>query len=320
MKYSRLALLFLLLHISNKAWSEQTAFKCAGSVILLMDSSSAASINILPDAYVKELSPFDLAIRLDKSPVGLTHDDYLMRAASDSRDWPQDEQEQLRKAFGSIDSFAKASGAKLHLPDTVMMIKSTCSAEFGAEGYTRGNRIMLNTSAEPISLHIVAHELWHVISRLNERVRNDAYTVFHFRKCNNIEYKAAMNGRVITNPDCPFIANYVTVKKDGKSWDVAPVLYSKDDYAPGYVMMEHVNIGLLAFTGDDSHKKPLMKDGQPVILELDNTPDFLTQVGANTQYVLHIEEIAAEHFAALVAGKRLHQMEFVTGMREVLMR
>ncbi len=313
------AALCLAMHIAP-AWSKQITFPCAGSTIVLMDSASAANINVQADAYTRELTPFDLAIRFDKTPDKLSQRDYLHKAAVDARNWPADEQAQLRLAFGRIDSFAKASGVRLHMPDTVKMIKTSGGEEFGAEGYTRGNRIMLNTAAQPIGLHLVAHELWHVISRGDEKVRNDAYAVFHFKPCNNIVYKPAMHNHVITNPDCPYLQHYVHIDKDGAGSDVAPVLYTKEDYHPGFVAMQSASIGLLALTGDDAHKQPLMKDGEPVIYEIETSPDFMKQIGMNTQYLLHIEEIAAEHFAALVGGMKLRQMEYVEGMKAALMQ
>jgi hypothetical protein len=309
----------LLLCTSISAYAQKT-FPCAGSIILLMDSASAAATNLQPDAYSHELTSFDLAIRFDKMPETLKQEDYLKKAATSVRDWPDDEQAKLKDAFDQIDAFVKKTGVHLHLPDTVKMIKTTAAEEFGAEGYTRGNRIMLNTKAEPIGLHLVAHELWHVISRLNEPLRNEAYAVFHFRPCNNIAYKPALHNQVITNPDCPFLQHCVRIEKDGSKQDVAPILYSKDAYKQGAVMLQGASVGLLALTGDDHHKQPLMKDGQPVVYELEAVPDFTKQIGMNTAYVLHVEEIVAEHFASLAEGRQLKQMEYVAGLKTVLMK
>ena len=322
MKYrfhALLLLLALLIHPQPASSRSSLTFSCAGSVISLLDSADAAAISIRPDAYTREHTSFDRSIRFDK-PDGLTEADYLQAAAKNVRTWPAAEQAQLRKAFAAIDSFAKASGLKLHLPDTVKMIKSTAGEEFGAEGYTRENRIMLNTGAQPISTHLVAHELWHVISRANAAVRTHAYAAFHFKPCNNIVYKPALNDQVITNPDCPYLLHYISVEIEGKQQDVTIALYSKTGYQPGYTIDKYVNIGLLALSGDDTHKKPLIKDGKPVIYELTETPDFLKKVGMNTDYILHVEEITAEHFAALVTGKQLPQMEYVNGVKKALMK
>jgi hypothetical protein len=317
MKYFLSSLCLLaVLHADGKPIS----LRCAGSTIVLMDSTSAALDNSRPDAYTATLTPFDLAIRFDKAPGSLSQKDYLSRSAHEMRDWSADEQSKLKEAFGQIEAYVKKTGLHLHMPDTVKLIRTAGAEEFGAEGYTRGNRIMLNTGVQPIDLHLVAHELWHVISRMNENVRNDAYAVFHFKPCNNIDYKGALKGQVITNPDCPTLQHYVSVSKDGKTVDVAPVLYTKEAYSPGFSAMQHASIALLALTGDDSHKQPMMKEGQAVVYEFNDVPDFFQKAGMNTQYVLHIEEITAEHFAALLGDVKMRQMEYVDGLKAVLIK
>ncbi len=294
-----------------------TYFSAAGSTIALVDHMAAAAISLHPDDYTRALTPFDLSIRLDKA-TGLQETDYLQLAAADVQDWPAGEETQLRSAFAGIDTVLKAQHLNLHLPDTILLIKTTGKTEFGSEGWTRANRIMLNTGAQTITLHLVAHELFHVISRYNERTRNAAYAVFHFKPCNNIVYKPVLKGQVITNPDCPFIKHYITLKTDSASQDAALILYSKKAYHKGYTMYDYMTIGLLALTGDDGHKKPLLKDGKPVIYELTGMPDFFKQIGTNTPYVLHVEEISAEHFAALITGGKMQQPEYIAAMAAVL--
>ncbi len=295
------------------------SFRCAGATIVLLDSTEAATLNSRSDAYTRSHTAFDRAIRLNKA-AGTTESDYLQAAARSVRSWPADEQAQLRRAFASIDSFARSSGIPLHFPDTVKMIKTSAAEEFGAEGYTRDNRIMLRTEAQPVSTHLLAHELWHVISRHDAKLRDRAYAAFQFKPCNNIDYKPALKNKVITNPDCPDLRHYVTIEQDGRAYDVALMLYSGKDYQPGYGMEQYARIGLLALTGDDAHKQPLLQDGAPVIFELTDAPDFMKKVGMNTPYLLHVEEITAEHFAALVTGKELPQMEFVESLKGALIQ
>ena len=297
--------------------AKEAIFRCAGSTILVIDSARAAGINSHEDAYTHEHTPFDLAIRFNHE--GAKEEEYLKSTAINARNWTESEVDQLKEAYTAIDAFAKASTLNLHMPDTVLMIRTNGNEEFGAEGWTRENRIMLNTGAQPISTHLVAHELWHVISRRNEQLRNSAYAVFHFKPCNNIIYKPALHNKVITNPDCPFITHYITLDAGGKPQDAALILYSKEDFHTGYGMDKYANIGLLALTGDDQHKQPLMMNGEPVILELTDAPDLFKQIGTNTQYLLHIEEITAEHFAAAVTGAKFPQMEYVEGVKKALM-
>ena len=309
----------LLALLCTSSLSARTAYSTFGKItIALLDSASAAALSQQPDAYTAEHTPFDLAVRLSGS--NFKEADYLAASAANVRDWPPQEATAIRAAFAEIYKKTQAERLFLHMPDTVKFIKTTAAEEFGAEGWTRANRIMLNTEAQPISTGLVAHELWHVISRYNASMRTNAYALFGFRPCNNVVYKPALHNRVITNPDCPFIAHYITVKSpDGTKQDAALVFYSKTDYLPGHNSMgDYASVGLLMLTGDDAHKSPLLKDGEPLIMELETVPDLFAQVGQNTQYLIHIEEIAAEHFSALITGKKLPQMSYVESIKKVL--
>jgi hypothetical protein len=307
-RFSTLLAAIGLLTIQYAAGKSIT-FACAGSTIALLDSTEAAIVSARPDTYTREHTSFDLAVRLNKAPGEATEAEYLQAAAANVRSWSAEEQAALRREFAAIEAAATANGLNLHLPDTVKMIRTTAAEEFGAEGYTRENRIMLNTSVQPISTHLVAHELWHVISRGNAALRNRAYAAFHFKPCNNIVYKPAFDNQVVTNPDCPFLAHYVTLEKDGRQQDMALIFYMKG---------QGLALGLLALTGDDRHKEPLLKDGKAVVYELDDVPDLVKKVGKNTDYMLHVEEIAAEHFAALMTGKQFPEMDYVAAVKSAL--
>lgn len=310
-------LLFLILAGSVRA--TDIYFSFAGKTVHMADSASAAALVLPPDNYTRELSPFDLAIRLNRE--GSQESDYLAAAAANVQDWREGEELQLRNIFRHLDSLLQSAGYYFPLPDTLHLISSGTKEEFGAEGYTRNNMILLNTSVLPLSRQLVAHELFHVMSRYHPKWRDAMYAVFHFKPCNNISYKPAFSGKVITNPDCPYLMHYITVPIDGKKQDLSLVLYSGIDYKSGGSINDYARLGLLALEGKAQKKKPvLQKNGQPLVYELDQVPDFFNQVGKNSAYILHIEELCAEHFAALCSGQQLPQPEYLHKMAGLLKR
>ncbi len=313
-------LLFLSLFASGTLAARTTYIPFGKSTVALLDSAEAAILSRQPDAYTAEQTAFDRAVRLGRPDA--TEADYLAASAANVRNWSVAETAALRTAFAELDAKAMTNRLDLHLPDTIQFIKTTAAEEFGAEGWTRAARVMLNPTAQSISPHLVAHELWHVISRYNAALRTAVYANFGFKPCNRVAYKPAMHNRVITNPDCPVIEHYITLKgTDGASHDAALMLYSKTDFKPGKTDLgAYAAVGLLALTGDDTHKAPLLKNGKPVILELETEPDFFAQAGTNTEYILHIEEISAEHFAALLSGESLPQMRYVDGLKKLLLK
>jgi len=304
------------LSLSNLA-AAKTSFSFAGSTVELLDSAEAAALNGASDAYTTALTPFDLAIRLDKP--GAAEVDYLRRAATAVRNWPTGEAASLERSFSAVEAFITAQKLKLGLPKIIQVVKTDGSEEFGAEGYTRGSRIMLNTGAQPASVNLLAHELFHVITRSNPKLRDRVYAVFGFQSCSPISLNIAVMNRQITNPDCPVIEHYVELPFAGRQVPFALVLYSKNDYKPGGNLGDYVALGLIALRGEGRVKEPYIVDGTFVIHELGEMPEFFKKVGTNTQYLLHPEEISAEHFAMLVVGtERVREPKFLEGMLAAL--
>ncbi len=82
--------------------------------------------------------------------------------------------------------------------------------------------------------------------------------------------------------------------------------------------MDYADVGLMELTGDEKNLVPVMKDGMAVVHNLQDVPDLFTKIGTNTQYILHPEEIAAEHFAMLIAGGKVNEMKFIDGVKAAL--
>jgi hypothetical protein len=311
-KLSCAALLIILLFQCRAAAAKTHAFRSLYTVIEIIDSAEAAPIMVRGDSYTNLFSKFDLQSRLQDTMKVLTEEDYLLYAEQQCRNWTPKEVAALKACFATIDSFIRKNNLRLELP-VVRIIKSTCKEEYGAEGYTRGNNIMLNAGSD-ITTHIVAHELFHVYSRHNQVKRNTLYLGIGFKRCDHIDMKTAFNGRNVTNPDCPVISHYITVNNE----DMVIALYSPRDYKGGNAFQEYMKIGLLVLEDKDKRKVPKMVNGEPVVKEFSEVPDIFRQIGSNTGYALHPEEIMAETFAALIMQKNVKEPAYLSKMKIVL--
>lgn len=285
--------------------------------IELLDSAGAAEATVGSDAYSKALTPFDLQIRTGKAAKA-TEKDYLKLAASNAMSWSVDDQKKLLVSFEEIAAFLKQFNIHLKLPKTIQLLKTAGGEEFGAEGYTRENRIMLCVKAgQDITTHVVAHELFHVFSRFNSETRDEIYALFGFEKCNKINTAAAMENRVITNPDCPFIEHFIPLLVKGAEKDFVLQLYSTKPFQEHFSLQD-ANVALLEVTGSNTDKHPVMKNGNGVLVPLTDLPQLFEKISQNTPYVLHPEEISAEHFSMWVIGQQVPQPEFFDKMKIVL--
>ncbi len=300
----------VLLFYSVNTFGASHYFKFLNVTVQVADSADAARFITQKDDYTSSFSTFDMQGRF-RDNENHTEAEYLAMAGKQMRTWTPAEEEKIKNAFEEIATALHEGKMNIQLPDTVLFIKSTCIEEFGAGGYTRKNAIILNKE-EGVSTSLVAHELFHVLSRHNPALRDRLYENIGFKPCNLIDVSKAMNGLNITNPDCPVISHYVTV--DGE--DMVLVLHSKKPYDGGGVFEgDYIDISLLVVAGDDKNKKPLVKDGKAVTYKLDEKLQLFSIIGSNTPYVLHPEEVCAEHFSALVTSQKVNEPEYLEKMK-----
>lgn len=310
-RYITAALVGITLSITAQAASSY--FKFLNVTVQLADSTAAAQFLSVEDAYLSSMSAFDYAGRFKDNKTH-TVQGYLQFAAQQTHSWTNTEREQVKAGFTSIENFINTNNLHLSLPDTIVFIQSTCKEEFEAGGYTRRNGIVLK-DGEVISSGLIAHELFHVLTRNSPALRDELYANIGFNKCNSIDVSKVMGGLNITNPDCPVISHYIHMGTE----DLVLVLHSKKPYEGGSIFSDdYIAISLIPIRSGDNDKKPVMRDGKPLLYGFEDKLEILEQIGTNTDYVLHPEEICAEHFAALVTEREVPQPEFLDKMKEKL--
>ena len=84
----------------------------------------------------------------------------------------------------------------------------------------------------------------------------------------------------------------------------------------GKTLFDYLKVGLVPLNGDFV---PVQKAGKTIIYALDEAEDFYTQVGKNTNYLIHPEEIMADNFAFTLIGKKdLANPEIIQNVQKVL--
>jgi len=315
------ALVVLLLLRVVFAFSQDTYKLQDGTVVALPDTSYGKQLIKVEDEYTAVLSKFDL-----QSKTGRTDNpkliDYLNNASKQVLIWKDSDRPIISNTVASISAKIRALGLKLNMPDTIFIIKSTMKEEGGADGYTRRNCIFLNeeyfwSDGSGVE-NLLIHELFHVLSRYDRDMRERVYNTLGFKKCNDVTYPKEIADLRISNPDAPHNNFYLTVKYGGKPVDVMMILYSSGQYSGGS-FFRYIKIGLMVVDGDGLNKAPAYKDGKPWILEIPDVKNFYEQVGKNTDYMIHEEEICADQFVILLSQNIIIPNEdLIVAMRKAM--
>ena len=255
------------------------------------------------DEFVARLSPFDRAARL-KSATDVAEAEYLAFATAAGREWSNDERARLTAAFAAIEP--KLAELLPELGEPILLVKTSGEEEGGA-GYTRANAVMLPQAHddERELQRLLAHEIFHVASRNNPDLKRALYRTIGFEECGEVVLPPALAARKMTNPDAPVNEHCIEVTVDGaKVWGM-PILLSREerfDPAAGRAFFEYLTLSMLLVERTGATARPLTRDGAPVLVPLNRVAGFLEQVGRNTNYIIHAEEILASNFELLVVG------------------
>jgi hypothetical protein len=293
------------------------------SELVFASRDQGIAIITVRDDYVSRMSRFDRMLRL-KSTQPVSEEAYLDFVAANVLEWTGVEQKRLTRLVEKLRAATRQY--QLPLPSTVLVIKTTGREDFG-QAHTRANAIVfpersLGESDETLLL-LLSHELFHIMSRHDANFRARAYGLIGFRLGNEISLPGAIAPLQITNPDAPRHDSYIDVTSNGRIITVVPVLLSRSavfDPQIGNNLDHFWTLRLLVVkqVSPDDDLRAVEQHGAPRILKLSQVEDFLEQVGRNTRYVIHPEEILAENFALLVTGEEVREPERLDELRRLL--
>lgn len=276
-----------------------------GTTLVFATPERGRAVLCRRDDYVERLSPFDRSARL-KTEETVSEEAYLSFVSQQLLPWNTSER---AKVLGIMNGLkGQLDSLRLPLPTQLLLIKTTGREEGGA-AYTRGNAIVLTEShlrRETNELtRLICHELFHVLSRAAPSVRDGLYATIGFRRCAEPVLPEPLRGRRITNPDAPVNDHCIDVVIDGSRRTVVPILLSDSqryDPARGGEFFEYLRLRFVAVREDaaEGTTSLLLVQGQPLLVPVTELRGFFEQVGRNTGYIIHPEEILADNFAHLM--------------------
>ena len=259
------------------------------------------------DVFTQSLNAFDLQSRLQEQGMEPSEANYLELGRQSVRSWSKAEEAIIDRATDRIQRAIDSCAYRLPIPEEITLIKTTMVEEGGAGGYTRGNCIFLcpleevKPEQEEMVAIILAHELFHVMTRANADFRQSMYAQIGFELLDqDIDFGPALTAMRITNPDVNRYDSYSMFTIDGEEVPCAMIYYNEKEYTGGPFFM-YGKPGLVRL---DNNFVPMMPTdpaaaatGLPIIYSTHDAEDFYDLIGMNTGYVINPEEVLADNFA-----------------------
>lgn len=270
------------------------------------------------DDFIAAMSPFDRAVRLG-SAEPVSPEAFRARAGAGAAEWTDPERERSAAALAAISPALVR--LRLPFPPRVSLVKTARGTE-GNAAFTRGAAIflpegMLRRGGDELE-RLLVHELFHVLSRAAPGLRERLYAAIGFVRCGVPVLPADLDARRITNPDAPENAHCIRVVHRGEpAWGV-PILFSEST-DPGRGLFASMRSKLLLVERRDPAPPRALADGAGVrLVDFEAADGFFDQVGRNTGYLIHPEEILADNFVLVVLGGTIRTPAVTDRLRRLL--
>ena len=189
-----------------------------------------------------------------------------------------------------------------------MLLETVVGQAFGAAGYTRRNAIMLSESVISLpatdsrrAYFLLAHEVFHVLSRKDSRLRDDLYALLGFKTADGFEYPAELEGRRLSNPDAFEYRHTLTVQSASGSIDVMPVIQSLLPLEEAIQLPNFFDaLDIVLLSVDAGTGEALRDDNGDLIKYNFGNTDWVPRMLRNSSFIIHPEEILADNFATLM--------------------
>lgn len=253
------------------------------------------------DAYTGGWNQFDINVRMQSDKGRKSQ--LLAKAMNATRNWSNTDRTRVTASFNRLTGQADKLKLAFDYPQEIILIKTTMEEEGNMPAYTRNNWIAigqetLNSASDAELDHILAHELFHILTRHNQAFKKAAYASIGFTVLDKeIIFPTDFMQQRISSPDISNYDSYASFTINGREQICTMAAYTDRPYSGG-TLDTYRHTALIPL---DSHFIPLQENGKTVVYSTDDASDFNTRVGQNTTLRFHPEEILAEHFAILLA-------------------
>ncbi len=271
------------------------------------------------DNYTRGWNQFDINVRLQTEQGRKSK--LLAFAMEQTMNWSDDEKKRISQCIKTLDTEIKKQKLNIEFPQELVFVKTTMKEEGNASAYTRENWIAIGEKAlsdanDANLTYLIAHEIFHILSRGNLDFKKAAYATIGFTVMDReILFPADIIEKRISNPDVNRYDSYINVTVNNQKENCTMIIYTDTPY-DGKTLSDYIRVGLVPL---NEVLTPIQQNGETVIYNLEQATDLLEQTGKNTKYLINPEEILADHFALLLTGKKdLQSPEVIERLREVL--
>jgi hypothetical protein len=278
----------------------------AGRSLRFADVAGAQRVLAADDDWLPVTGGFQRRAMMGRADA-VTLEQFRRWNADAARPWTAPKRERWAAAARAIE--ARVRELRLPLPDETLLVSSNGQESAGMP-YTRANAVFIMIEGDaprPSDAWLMAHELWHVVSRHAPQLADRVYREIGFEPMPELVWPAVWDEIRIANPDAPGNRHGLRADVQGRSVLLTPALVaSRTELRQGEPFAAVFDVRLLEVEPDRDGRRTravVASDGMPRWHTIQAVPAFLERSGGNTPYVIHPEETMADNVAFLLTGR-----------------
>jgi hypothetical protein len=319
----RASAVILALLASLPAWG-QRATDAATPEFVFADVPQAREILGTRDDYVRATAPLERKAKL-KTAEPVDEERFLQHMRGAPLEWSPQQRKNLEPLVGLLARFL--SGVRWKMPGRIVLVQVGPALEDDFP-HTRGNAIIAPASyygrGPTMMLYLLAHETFHILTRANPELRETLYSAIGFKRCDSVVVPPEIAALRLTNPDAIESRHTISVRYRGEPVEALPyVRFPSADIDPRQGFMKQVKTLWLLVDRKDGECRA--RSGPDASVDPERLEGLFEQIGRNTDYLFHPEEILADNFAQIFIAETskkkppFNSPELIDRLRKILL-
>ena len=275
---------------------------------LLLDSIKAAqavSVDTI-ESFFERIRPLEIQIQ-SKNTIENSITAYQKLLSEDVNSFSEFESKAVSRHFKKALEWCQKAFPTMKLPP-IQLIKTKASYYGDGTYYTRQNSIIIPENVLEFEdnewnmsfMQTMLHEIFHIYSRYHPMKRDEVYARIGFKKIENLILSDFLDERILHNPDGVDVAYAIALEDStGKKIMAIPAIFSnKKNYSPKQpYFFNYLSFQLFEV---EQRQNDWIVVAENLGHEVSSLKNFWEQIGDNTKYIIHPDEICADNFVALV--------------------
>jgi hypothetical protein len=275
--------------------------------VIFLDEIAAAEAITTDEAegFFNKVTPLDMKIQM-KNNTYTTEEiikiDYIKHLKSSVKPVSENEEIAIRKVIHEVFLMCNTI-AKDIFPKKIEIIKTNMNHYGASVFYTRENRIiipenLLRRELDQEFSNSILKQIFHLHLRYDYWKRIDLYKAIGFESLDVLKVPTALKNRILLNPNgiAPTVIHHIS-DNSGEDFSAVPIIFTNDKQEIFRNLSFYSTVNFALYKIEHGQLITTIDGGSTV--DMPSIANFYEQIGTNTTYIIHPNEILADNFVLL---------------------